>query len=34
MVPHLHLTLIDLPQGAQHAERFAPAQKAAAADQA
>lgn len=34
MVPHMHLTLIDLPQGAQHAERFAPAQKAAAADQA
>ncbi len=34
MVPQLHLTLIDLPQGAQHAERFAPAQKAVAVDQA
>lgn len=28
MMPQLHLTLIDLPQGAQHAERFAPTQKA------
>jgi len=34
MVPQLHLTLINLPQGAQHAERFVPAQKAAAVDQA